>query len=285
MIYEKLELAKKGQQQVIKKTKETLLWNHYYNALREPKVNHGVIYPKKEALVKQLKDAGIKVEPLTIDVADYKRYMQQADYSSYKTKILPEKSLEHYVAAKVLELSEKDVYIDVASCRSPVPEIYQDLFGCKVYRQDLVYLPGLHGNIIGGDACDMPVPDGFASKMALHCSFEHFEGDADSRFMKEASRVLAVNGKLCILPLYLTDKFGILTNPVVASKGTRFDKDALLYCSKKHPESHSRFYDVPHFISRVVSQSDLALTVYVVSNELEVDSACYLRFAALFEKA
>jgi len=62
---------------------------------------------------------------------------------------------------------------------------------------------GFNGNTIGGNATDMLITDGVATKMALHCSFEHFEGDEDIRFIKEADKVLRGEGKMCILPLYL----------------------------------------------------------------------------------
>jgi len=148
----------------------------------------------------------------------------------------------------------------------------------------LTYPNGLHGNVIGGDACKLPLPEGFVSKMALHCSFEHFEGNADTLFRQEASRVLAIGGKLCILPVYLTQRFGILTNPVLVPKKMVFDEEALLYCEKRHIGRHGRFYDAKHFVERIVSKSDLKLTLYVITNATEIDPSCYLKFMALFEK-
>lgn len=44
------------------------------------------------------------------------------------------------------------IYIDIANASCPTPEIYHKLYGCKVYRQDLVFPEGIHGNAIGGDA-------------------------------------------------------------------------------------------------------------------------------------
>ena len=85
-----------------------------------------------------------------------------------------EKSLEHYLGTKFLDLSQQDVYVDVANAGSPVPEIYQVLFGCTVYRQDLSFPEGINNHAIGGDAAEMPVPDAFASKMALHCNLRAF---------------------------------------------------------------------------------------------------------------
>lgn len=44
---------------------------------------------------------------------------------------------------------------------------------------------------IGADATKIPLPDGFAMKMALHCTYEMSEGDADIRLLPKAHRVLA----------------------------------------------------------------------------------------------
>jgi len=44
---------------------------------------------------------------------------------------------------------------------------------------------GINGNNIGGDAGNMPVKDGFATKMALHDALQCFEKDSDIEFIKE----------------------------------------------------------------------------------------------------
>jgi SAM-dependent methyltransferase len=177
------------------------------------------------------------------------------------------------------------VYIDVASSNSPSAEIYHKLYGCKTYRQDLIFQRGICGNTIGGDACNMPIKDGFATKMALHCSFEHFEQDSDIRFIKEASRILQKGGKLCIVPLYLSDDHIILINPTNLPRGgLQFDSDAKLYCVKGWAPRHVRYYDVPHLITRIIENTDLEPTVYVVQNEKEADTSCYVKFIAVFEK-
>ena len=54
-----------------------------------------------------------------------------------------EKTLQHYLAAHLLELKAGQSLIDVASCDSPVPRIYSDLYGCEIWQQDLLYPQGL----------------------------------------------------------------------------------------------------------------------------------------------
>ena len=242
---------------------------------------------------RELEKMGVDVVDFQICVNDFKDYLESAKYDTFhgyynggKASNFIEKALEHYLAAKLLNLSEDDIYIDIASANSPVPEIYSRLFGCKVYRQDLVYPAGIHGNAIGCDAGNMPVGDNFATKIALHCSFEHFEQDADIRFIQEASRVLKKGGKVCILPLYLFNKYSIQTDPRRWPRdGISFDDDAVLYCAEGWGERHGRFYDVPHLKSRVINNlKGLQLTVYYILNEKEVAPSCYIKFMALLEK-
>lgn len=279
----------------IRRVKELLLWDYYYNALREPKVKFAVPHDPRihSEIIKELKKNNFNVADFEIDVTDYRHYIKNAEYHKFpsyysggKASNFIEKSLEHYLAAKLLNLSKDDVYIDIASRNSPTPEIYHKLYGCKVYRQDLVFPKGIHGNVIGGDACNMLVKDGFATKMALHCSFEHFEHDSDIRFIEEAHRVLAKEGKLCILPLYLFNKYAIQTDPIVLPKGRiSFEKDAILYCARGWGNRHGRFYDIPHLITRVKNNlNDLKLTMYVVQNEKEVASSCYIKFIGLLSR-
>jgi SAM-dependent methyltransferase len=279
---------------IVQKMKNAFLWDYYYSSLREPKTK--VRTPKLnsaiEDIVDQLKKNRIPVIDFEIHIDDFRQYLEKAQYNKFqgyygagKGENFIEKSLEHYLAAKVLKISKNDVYIDVASSNSPVAEIYYKLYGCKTYRQDLKFPIGVSGNTIGGDACNMPIEDGFATKMALHCSFEHFEEESDIRFIKEASRVLRKGGKLCIVPLYLFEDHIIIINPVNLPRGgIQFDSDAKLYCVKGWTPRHVRFYDVPHLISRIIENSDLKPTIYLVQNQKEVDTSCYVKFVAVFEK-
>jgi len=275
---------------------ETLLFNYYYIKTRRPKVkSRGVPTGDDEIDSRtetQLLANGFDIRDLRIDDGEFEAYRHKAAYQRFpdyrpggSDPNFLNKALQHYVAAKLLDLSRDDVYIDVASSSSPVPEIYHELYGCRAYRQDLGYPEGIDGSIIGGDAGDMPMADGFATKMALHCSFEHFEGNADIRFIKEASRVLAKGGRLCIVPLYLFTEYAIQTNPVISMKrGLPFEEDAVVHC-RRGWWAHGRFYDVPHLVTRVSdNMGDLRLTIHVLRNGKEIDPSCWVRFIALFEK-
>jgi hypothetical protein len=306
MSFEKIKKAIKHPDKIyrfvnrkFKKAWNYLFWDFYYAALREPKIKSAPFNPQKLAIpngpeihkeiVKELRENNFNVIEFEINIADYRTYIHDAEYQkfpNYKPTNFIKKSLEHYLAAKILNLSYEDVYIDIASAASPAPEIYRKLYGCKVYKQDLTFPEGLHGNVIGGDAGNMPVDNGFATKMALHCSFEHFEQDADIRFIKEAGRVLSKGGELCIVPLYLFNQYVIQTDPAVLPKGgIPFESDAVLYCVKGWGNRHGRFYSIPKLVERIKNNlNSLALSVYVIQNEKEVDPSCYTKYIALFKK-
>ena len=281
----------------VRKVRELMGDYMQYIAFRKPKVKGWIPHDNPEIqneVVAALKKSGFEVVDYEINVTDYRRYLKNADYSKFpdywcggKGSNFPEKSVEHYLAAKVLDISKEDVYIDVANDHSPAPDIYHKLHGCVSYKQDLIFPIGITGNIIGGDASNMPVADGFATKIALHCSFEHFEQDSDIRFIKEAGRVLRVGGRLCIVPLYLFNKYAIQTDLSVWPKGgLNFEREAVIYFAKGWGNRHARVYDVPHFITRIRDNlCGMRMTVYSIKNPKEVHPSGYVRFMALFEKS
>jgi len=266
-----------------------------FAALRPPKTVGRVPHDQAvhESIRRELVAHGFEVRGMTLDLDDYRRYLVEARYGRFpayygggRCRGFAEKAVEHYLALKLLELDADDVCIDVASQGSPAPRIYRELTGCTVFRQDLSYPAGRRGERIGGDAAAMPVPDGFATKLTLHNAYEHFEGDADIRFIKEAGRVLRPGGKLCILPLFLHDTYAIQTDPAALPRnGLPFDDDVVLYCARGWRDRHGRFYDVPHLISRIRDHlGGLRMQVIVIENMRALDPDCYLSFVALFER-
>lgn len=263
-----------------------------YEWIREPR-KIGWMNFSDEVMKKIIQDftqLGYPVQPLEISIQDYTEYFNQADYThrhpQYYTFALKEKSLEHFLAAKLLELTSQDIYIDIASEGSPVPEIYNRLFGVHTYRQDLAYPKGFNGETIGGNAAEMAIPDEFASKMALHCSLEPFEGDSDTRFFREAVRVLKPGGRVCVVPFYVFEEFSVVTDPeVVRMQNVGFDKDAVVYCIAGWANRHGRYYDPQRFVERIaVFLTGCIIKIFHILNAHEVDPSCYSRFALLIEK-
>lgn len=132
----------------------------------------------------------------------------------------------------------------------------------------------------------MPVPDEFASKMALHCSLEHFEGDADTRFFQEAIRVLKPGGKVCVVPFYVFEKYSVLTDPnIVMTQKVEFDQDAVVYCMEGWGNRHGRFYAPRHFVGRIAAATtNRKIEIFQIMNAHDIDPSCYARYALLIEK-
>ena len=245
-----------------------------------------------EDITETLAASGIEIRPHRIDVDDFWRYVEASNYrrNDYyhggEMRAAQEKWLEHFVSIELMKPQPGEVLIDVASRASPFPDILRAQYETRSYRQDLIYPPGVDGDRIGGNAAELPVEDAFADLLTLHCSFEHFEGDSDSRFIREAARVLKPGGRLCILPLYTSSEYGIYSDPETwAERRVRFEPDATIYLARGWGELHGRFYDGAHFLDRVVANLDgMDLTIYAIENYTEVDPTCYLRFAALLTK-
>lgn len=239
-----------------------------------------------------LERLGIPVENYSADVDRFERYVADAGYSALpyydagKGWGAREKYLEHFVPVDLMKPKRGQVLIDIASMESPFAEIAGKLFGLDAYRQDLIFRDGIHGREIGGDAAALPVPDAFVDHMTLHCSFEHFEGDADSRFIREAERVLKPGGKVCILPLYTATEYAIQTY----ARGWRrfrapFDPGDKVYVDESWGPPHCRFYDPAAFVRRVVEHlGGLKLRLLEIDNVERCGSECYLRYIALLEK-
>ncbi len=58
--------------------------------------------------------------------------------------------------------------------------------------------------------------------MVLHCSFETFESDSDVGFMHEVQRVLRTDGKLAIVPLYLSHRHYITTSQLIDNRAISY---------------------------------------------------------------
>lgn len=232
---------------------------------------------------------GIPVRALYVNPEDYRQYRAGyiERYPDYYKDYLPEKSLEHFIALKLLEIDSTDIFIDVASENSPVPDIYSQLTGCKSYRQDIMYAPGIVGDRIGGNACEMPVPDQFASKVALTCSLEHFEGIEDQKLFFEFNRVLKPGGKICVVPLYMYTVPANQTDPTVSvPNNVDFDPNVTVYCAERWGNRFGRFYSVETFMERIYEPTRTLLNfeVFRIMNPTEVDPNIYARFALIATK-
>ena len=246
-------------------------------------------------LIEGLAKQGVEVKPYKIHIAEYKRYLEAANYPAtyYGGGLDPEqnfteKTLEHFVSLDFLNLRTNSIFVDVAACTSPFYQIIRRLYGVeKTYNQDLIFEAGLHGDRIGGYAHQLYLPDESVDAITLHCSLEHFENDSDTLFFQELERVLKPGGRAVILPFYLAHEYTIHIDPaynLLKNHRPKIDPQARLrYCSWY--QFFSRHYDPKALQERILSKAPgLKLTVYQVKNFREVDPNSYLRLIGVFEK-
>jgi SAM-dependent methyltransferase len=210
-------------------------------------------------VLQQLAELGIGTQSFTLDRSAFKRHMLSFRYPRFyaggavsKGGFRESKILEYFVSLELLPVSSTDVVLDVASERSVFPDMVAKTIGARVLRQDLIYPPGVHGDRIGGSADALPLPEGFANKIFLHNSFEHFEGDVDTNFIAEAWRVLEPEGGVCIVPLYLSTRHQIMTDPLLDTTGVAWDAEAEVMAERGYRGRFGRFYSPGALASRVL---------------------------------
>ena len=231
----------------------------------------------------------IRVERICISPDEYHTWLSMAKYPQNPYGgYYPEKTLEHYITVELLDFKPTDVVIDVASANSPFVDVIERTVGCQIYEQDIIYPSGIHGRKIGSNAAHIPLPDHSVDKMTLHCSFEHFEGTADSEFIHECARILMPGGQCAIVPLYISERRFHLSHPMcrdrddlVFDANTPIIRDPFWFVLR-----FARHYDVESFTERIVAHLDdsLKATIYFVANEKDIDPSCYVKFILILTK-
>lgn len=257
------------------------------------KYGHGPRLKEPSRLLEQ----GISVNFIDLDIQDCWQFWDGLKAQSPKLKTLVESSIfwqkipQYYFSWRLIEslmAQPETVYIDIASTgKSPYWDIINLLAQTPhLYRQDLVFPPGIHDNQIGGSAADLPLEDSSVDAMTLHCSFEHFEGDADTGFVKEAGRVLKPGGKVSILPLYMGDYPFILNDPAWAIN-LPADPGIVKHFFPRWGERHGRFYSPETLFSRIVEPAKAAglkPQVIYFQNITDLNPDCYMHFGLVLEK-
>lgn len=238
---------------------------------------------------------GIAVHDISVHTKDYQEYIKNTNYPlSYygggkdHRQNFTEKTLEHFVSFRFMDLNPDSVFIDVAACTSPFYQIVKEKYKLtKSYQQDLVFKKGLHADKIGGYASDIPLKDQSVDVVTLHCSLEHFEGNSDIEFFIEMERILKPGGKIIVLPFYLAYEYSIHLDPafnLIKFHKTKVDRLASIrYCDWR--QYFSRHYDVETLQNRILEKvPQLGLEIYRLKNFRQIHPSTYLRFIGVFTK-
>jgi hypothetical protein len=223
-----------------------------------------------DEVLKELETSGIIPDIVRVDLSSWQAYLKSARYEEYHPdyykdapRYLVHKQVQHYLSTLLTPVAGSEVWIDIASSTSPFPEIIRRLYGIRVYRQDLSYPQGVHGLRVGSDAASIPLPDGCIDRISLHCAFEHFEGSSDTGFVSEIARILKPGGVACIIPLYISNTYQILTNPRYwLNRGIPKEDGSQVRISRAYWESFGRFYDAGALKKRIINRLQMAKLNY-----------------------
>lgn len=222
----------------------------------------GAQHPRgySDAIVESLQRLPIEFTPFRIDVSRFDAHLQSFAYPrTYAAGSLEEggnrenKLLEYFLTLEILDIQPRDVVIDVASEYSIFPTVVRQLRDATVFRQDLIYPVGIHGDRIGGNAASMQVRDEFADVLVLHNSFEHFEGTADSGFAAESWRILRPGGVTLIVPVFVSDEYSIISDPLTDRRGIEWDPGAQIIEIPGWHNRFGRFYSASMLEHRVLA--------------------------------
>jgi SAM-dependent methyltransferase len=246
-------------------------------------------------IIHDLVRLGVPVQPHRIDENAFRQFAAQTPYpDDYfgrpgKEWLRIEKTLEHFVSIGFLESVEGARIADIGAGHSPFFRILTRRHGARqAYAVDPSYAPSCRPPYIRARASRLPFAPESLDALALHCSFEHFEGAEDLDFLAEAERVLRPGGRCVVLPLYLSSQYTVHLDPVFnLLRGRKPDLHAdpgarLRYCNSRQP--FSRHYDARSFKERILDATALQATVYHLVNHKSIHRSCYLRFAAVFRK-
>lgn len=221
-----------------------------------------------EYLAQLLTSYKVEIARKKIDISAFNKWVSQIDYSNYykeyvkefpKGVLLTAKAFQHFSSLLNAILNKESSCIDIASSHSPFYEIVRRLYGSKTYKQDQRYPSGINGDTIGCNAVNIDMKSCSVDFITLHCSWEHFENDADVMFLYEALRLLKKNGTLWIGPLYMDIEDTVVTSPHcwISKYRTQeslpcFTTRSKIFIDEKACQRQSKFISPRHLAQNIV---------------------------------
>ena len=115
---------------------------------------------------------------------------------------------------------------------------------------------------IESDAGSIPLPDESVDTLSCHHSFEHFQGDSDTLFIKEVQRLLKPNGRCCIIPVLIGDRFIEVTDTLTFKRRFAGNSQYVIDPTAVIPGGpsggdYARIYNLKAFEERIIGTIDL----------------------------
>jgi hypothetical protein len=212
------------------------------------------------------------------------------DYHGGKdSPVWDEKILEHFVAWSILRLARADIsYIDVAGSTSPWALLLRQR-GMRAFCVDMRVPENYRGVdcYVECDATRLPWQDGSVDTMSLQCAYEMFLDDSDTRFVREAARVLKPGGTVLVVPLYMHTHPCYYSTPEYYARNLG-DRGASKYLrTDTWGVPASRKYSPRTLVERVLQparECGLQPVVHVLGNPEEGGSGIYLKYILTLAK-
>jgi SAM-dependent methyltransferase len=213
-----------------------------------------------------LADVGAWIETgtLALERADYDRLLASAALARFRE--LPyahAKPLEYLASLRALAPAAGEVLLDAAGGASgEYLRAARDFVGAAL---ELVGQDALAGRVdeagirfVSGSVDRIALADASVDAIACHHSFEHFQGDLDTRFLGEALRLLRPGGRLAIVPLFLGSSYAEIWNRRPARGGDprarRVVDRTAAFAGWGPFEGFARVYDAEALRARVLAR-------------------------------
>jgi SAM-dependent methyltransferase len=248
----------------------------------------------EELAVKKLNEHGCVIERIHIPIQEFNNWQKRVDYENrfpiYFKEYGPpnqspenwtRKQFEHFLTFKLSKINESSSVIDVAAANAPVQRILRDVFDIsEAWRQDWNYTTDKTSKTLGGNASSLAVDDESFDALLLHNSWEHFEGDSDLDFLKEAARVLKTGGKVIITPLFFGLEGFVSTSPEcwshkyrAASEPPQFREEVPVIVNNSINQRYSQRHSVKLLLRHFNDVPRLSPKIIIISNAYDVGRA------------
>jgi ubiquinone/menaquinone biosynthesis C-methylase UbiE len=222
-----------------------------------------------------------------------RRFPFPADYHGGKnTGYWNEKLFEHFLSCKLLGIeryASEDIFVDVAAGSSPWTLILRNKLGISSYAIDLDVGESFRSSdfYLQEDATLTSFKTNSVKGVALHCAYEMFAGDADSRAIAEFARILKPGGKAIIVPLYMHTHDCTYSSAEFWGRGYGDPGSREYVRTDTRNIPCSRKYSFKTLRTRVLDPArshGLTARLYVVRNARQLSPEIYCHFVLELEK-
>jgi ubiquinone/menaquinone biosynthesis C-methylase UbiE len=180
--------------------------------------------------------------------------------------------------------------MDVAAAQAPFQRLLRVIFGVKEsWRQDWNYRTNILNKTLGGNASSLEVDDESFDSLFLHNSWEHFEGESDFEFLKEAFRVLKPGGKVFITPLFFGIEGFVTTSPEIwtnkyqaTSEPPKFREQIPMFIDNTIEQRYSQRHSAELLLRHFKDLAQLSPKIISIKNAKEFEG--FHPFALVIEK-